>query len=758
MITNRLQILLRAAIASALGLASLGTGAAVATPSVTAPDDDSGTVTVEVTPSAPTITPDGAMTFDISVENGTDKRLEAGSVVISTDDVALDSPEELSAWLNGEADAAGNEVLTVPVPEINAGSSYTSTPLPVTPGTLEIGQEYAAYPVGALYTAGDTSADARSTVVVTPAEGVPTRQVTVVMPMTVPPASTGLIDAETLELYTGVNGLLTRQLDAVANRAVVIGIDPMIIVSIRALGTSAPESAVAWLERLDSAANETFALQYGDADVTAQSQAGVATLLAPTSFSWALDPANFSQTEGELPGEDGVTPNTEAPEDPGTGTPGTDPTGESGGEPSGGQTDEAEPTPTGTGTPSPTVTPAPEDQVPTLAELLGWDYTYTGIVWPGADTLTAADLPVLAASGATTTIVSSRNVEFGEGESSAWAAAGDAAMLVAHANGSDALDRAVKAENDDEQAAAIAELAAQLAVTGVDDDEPILLAVDRGWTGTEALIGDALAALNTLPGVSQTSLRADMSGSAAPASVVDHPVDDTRVTTIGQLMEREPEVAAFATVANDPALVTGRERAELMSLLGVGWQADQDAWLAAVATHGQQTTALLGSVGVVATTPINMISMQTEIPVSVHNDLDQPVTVVLNAHPSNPRLDIDSSVAEEIPALSHETIRIPVEARIGNGEVTLRIQLHSEEGVVIGQTAFIPVDVRADWETIGITVLGAAVGLLFIGGLVRTIMKRRSQRNSAATQADGAADAGEKTDARTGAVQDRSDE
>ena len=67
----------------------------------------------------------------------------------------------------------------------------------------------------------------------------------IAVPITVPASSIGLIDAEALEAYTRPLGVLTRQLDAVFGRQVAIGVDPMIIASIRALGTTAPESAIA---------------------------------------------------------------------------------------------------------------------------------------------------------------------------------------------------------------------------------------------------------------------------------------------------------------------------------------------------------------------------------------------------------------------------------------------------------------------------------------------------------------------------------
>jgi len=720
MITNRL-LPLRAILASALGLASLGAGAgaavvghapaaAVARASHLASanhlDEEGDTLSISLTPSSPTLAPDGTMTYVVSINNNTADDLEAGIARIMTDDSPIESRSDLGSWLNGDAGDVNTEAATVPVPALAAGGSFTSVPVSVSAESLRIGTGFGAYPVELVYTAGDTSADARTTAVVTPADGVPAQRIAVAMPITVPAGSSGLIDADALETYTGPAGVLTKQLNAVIDRPVAIGIDPMIIASIRALGTAAPPSATAWLERLDRAVNEIFPLQYGDADPTVQSQAGASALLAPTSLAWGLDPAAFLPT-----GDEGTDDGT----DDGTGGDGT-------------------PTPTGTPPPTdpvdPTETPAPptDDPVPTLDELLDWDYTMTDVAWPGMDTVVASDLPVLAASGATTTLISSDNVSYGDEDASPWASSDTAALLVADAQASDALTRAASEIAPNNHAIALGDLAALLAVVQTDESSPILLAFDRGWKATGDRLSDTISALQSMPGYVPTTLSALTDGAATPVTIADKPQDAGRVSTASHLIAREADVERFATVAEDPSLITGRERAELMSLLAVSWRSQPNEWAAATAGHDTETTELFGTVAIASTTPVNMIANQTNIRVPVRNDLTQPVTVILRASPSNPRLDIDAPSAQVIPAQSVESVTIPVVARLGNGDVTLRLDLFTTANEQIGQTVLMPVNVRADWETIGLVVLIVVVVVLFVGGLVRTILKRRAHK------------------------------
>src|SRR5690606_8396680 len=84
-----------------------------------------------------------------------------------------------------------------------------------------------------------------------------------------------------------------------SGRDVTMAIDPMILASIRSLGTSAPESATSWLTRLAEGRNESFALEWSDANPVLSLQAGREVLSAPVV---PVDPTLFSP-EGSDPVE-----------------------------------------------------------------------------------------------------------------------------------------------------------------------------------------------------------------------------------------------------------------------------------------------------------------------------------------------------------------------------------------------------------------------------------------------------------------------
>jgi hypothetical protein len=82
-------------------------------------------------------------------------------------------------------------------------------------------------------------------------------------------------------------------------------------------------------------------------------------------------------------------------------------------------------------------------------------------------------------------------------------------------------------------------------------------------------------------------------------------------------------------------------------------------------------------------------------------------------------------------------VHVPVRA-IGSGDVDLQVEVLAPSGAVVAGPTSFSVRVRAGWETAGTAVVAAAIALLFIGGIWRTVRRGRS---SARTTDEGVADA-----------------
>ncbi|SDY72496.1 hypothetical protein SAMN05216554_1302 [Herbiconiux ginsengi] len=680
-----------------------------------APATPTTTVALSVAPAGNgVVTPGADLPVTVEVANPGPDTIAEGTIDIVLERSALTSASAYDAWVAGPADDAPADddlvtVATAPSAAVPLGATH-SVQLTVPADRLALG-EWGSYGLEARLTVdGVVVADTRSAIVWNdPATTTPAAaDVTVIAPLTSIASTTGLIPAATLETFTSETGVLTRELDAVIDRPVTIAVDPRIIVSIRALGSTAPDSAVGWLERLDAASNPIIPLTFGDSDIAAERQAGAPGVLEPTSFAYALNPANFTDVDELI-------------------------------EPA------ATPTPAPTGTPSPTPTPAPA-AVPTLEQLTDWDYTSTAIAWPRAGSVVSADLPFFAQSGLTTSILDSTQLSAGEGGAlDAVVSVGDQTALVADHGISTALQDALAANSDARRGQALSQLSASLAIAagaggGADADSgtsgrPVLAVLDRTAMNLTDL-DQVLGALQSLPWASTAPLQNLLSETPTQSvTLIDAAESADRVGQIQRLLGASQSIDSFSSVLADPQVLTGENRADLLALLSNSWVPNEGGWNVAVQGSLDATTKTLGSVQMIDGSNINLLSNQAPLPVTLSNELPYPVTVLVHVTPSNGRLLVEQNDVEvTIEASSRKGAQIPVTA-VANGAVTLNIQLLSTTGVLISTPSPVVVNVSAEWETWGTVLFAILVVLVFGFGIVRNILRRRKKRRTEDTEA-----------------------
>ena len=704
--------------AAAAVLLSLALTVAVAVPSaavhasVAEPASDAGPSVAIAADNGGVLGPSQALSVSVTISNGTGSPIEPGSIELWIDAAPLTTRTELATWLGGSAAPATVRVVgNSPTSLIEPGTTYTYR-ITATAASLPFKGRPAAstFGIGASVTSGSVVvAGAHGDVVWNPGphNRTPATKVAVVMPITVPVRVTGIISAADLTSYTSPNGVLTRELAAaIAEPEVTLGIDPMIIASIRALNTAAPPSALQWLHQLDGVPNPTFALQYGDADPVTEVHAGATKLLAPTSLTFALDPANFKTAPTPV------------------------------GEP---QSPLAAPTPTATPTPG-----ASGPQLPSLNSLLAWPYTMNGVAWPADGTVRPSDLATLSSRGLHTTIISSSNTNMPTMPVTPSAAftAGDETAVAADSALSTAMRNAQAAQDQVELSSALADMNAQLQLisAGGQAGRTIVVTLGRQTPGNGGDLIRALGDVSSSPWARAATLQDAMSATPTADVTVKSPAEDAaRTTSAGELLKSESSVDAFATVLDDPSSLIGQTRAQLLTTLGVGWEEPHNNWPGAVVQTLKVNNTALASVSIAGTVNVNLVGTQGSIPFTINNTLSShAVTVVISASPSNNRLEIDGETTKRIEADSRSTVLVPVKAELGNGRVTLTLQLYSKTGVSIGVPANVPVEVHADWEGIGAVIVGSILVLLFGFGIVRNILRRR--RRDDVGVAEGSAD------------------
>ncbi len=609
-------------------------------------------------------------------------------VALSLGRGALTDDAALQRWLSGDATGVSvQQVATGTVDATSSGSQTTMTlSVPATDASLA-GLAAGVYPVQV--TAAGLSA---TSVIVVPADTGAQTPIALVVPITAAPMTRGLLTANELAELTAVDGALSAQLDAVDGTGATLAVDPAIPAAIRVLGSAAPPTAVAWLQRLLGLPNDRFALQFGDSDVASQLRAGLSGPLAPTSLQTYMSAVDFTQS---------------APAVSAASTP----------------------------DPSPASTPG-QPTYPSTAALLDIGTSTPNVYWPATGSAGSDTVAALGALGSADdpahVLVPSTSVAGGARQAAA--SVGGVSTPVYDAEVSRALADAA-GQNDAtfrgaSLAAAQGYLALARATTGA---QPVLAVLDRGTDRSRVSLRATLGLIATAPGFAGSRLAAVASSPASEITLTDPVVDDARVGDVGALLDDEQVIDRFATILDQPELLTGRERAEVLQVTSISWTGD--AARQAVSDHRDATRTTLDSVGILSS-DFRLVSSSAPLRPWVRNDLPWPVTVVLSVRPDDARLRVQPRTTVDAQASANTRVEVPVEARIANGEVSVDLQLFSPSGEPIGQPQAVDVEVRAEWESIGLIVIIVLVVAFLSLGVVRTVARRR---RAAVAPSDGAA-------------------
>ncbi len=604
------------------------------------------------------------------------------------------SRDELAAWF---ADDAADDPADIPS---DAATVVTETLSSLAPGSSAVldlavagerpGLSGAFGARTALVTAqGDggtiTVADRTALVWVPSAGTVPSVNTTFVAALSTPGNRSALLSADDVNALTSEAGDLTRLLDAVAGRPVLVGIDPRVIASIRALGTSASADALAFLDRLERLPNETFLLPWADADPVSTLAAAGVPLPAPEGGGAALTPDNSG------PGDE----------------PSASPTLSSTG-------DETE----GTGSADDSAAAA---SAAALAELSDWPVSLTGWSWLGAEGLDVETLDALAESGTSTAVVPSSAIGGEPVVQSAAVLLGadDALATAAHS--------ASLADSQQVHDAGLARVGALLAATARDGAPFALIELSREELARSDRLVSTIAQTIMLPWADSADASSARANPAVQEDLNGESIDDLRATAIDDALDAERADRRFAEIAESPSFITDVRRLELLAALSQGWGERSAIELDRfVVASGE----LRRSVQVVESSAILLLADRTSLPITVQNDLEVPVRVFVRVDPDTGRLRVlDSNVETLVEPQSQTRAVVPVES-VTNGDVRITVSVRDAEGREIGTPTRVALDLQAGWETLGVLIVGGATLLLLVVGITRDLRKRERRREA----------------------------
>lgn len=632
-----------------------------------------GEVTVELDAVTPgVLAPDGTLTVTATVANGTDETLASPDVELGFDRSAMATRSALESWATAETLRGIGARVGLERPGSLPPGATTQVTFTVPAADLGLTTRSDWGPRGIavrVSDGGDRLAAVRSFVVWAPPGDVPPVRLSTVAAVTGPPVDPDPVAYdEALAVATGPDGRLGELLDATAGASDVGWVvDPALVAAAQA---SSDPAVTAWAERLLEASQgrTTFALRAYDPDVAAYAHAG-------------------------LPLPDG------------TPLPGTDP-------------QPAAPT------------------TPTAPGAASWR---TDLAWPADPVPDLTTTALAASSGATTVVVGgdalapdSSLTYTPTGTAGVSTPAGDVTALVP-----DPVLTRVVAAGGAADPVATQRLLAETAVIARErpaEARHVLVALPRGWDPDAEAFQARLAALEAAAWVDVAPvdelLAAPVPGDARTPLPDDTPAEgEIPPSQLHALDRTRAELAAYATLVPDPAALTRPLEPDFVTPAAVAYRAAPEARDAAVQHAAQAAQNVMDGVSIQRGSPILLLAEEQSLPVRVANELPQDVEVQVVLRPDDPRLKAPQRPTTTVPAGSEVTVPVAVEA-FGSGNVTVDVEVVSaaDPSVRVAEPAEFVVRVRAEWESVGTTVVGALLAIAMVAGIWRTVRRGRSPR------------------------------
>jgi hypothetical protein len=228
-------------------------------------------------------------------------------------------------------------------------------------------------------------------------------------------------------------------------------------------------------------------------------------------------------------------------------------------------------------------------------------------------------------------------------------------------------------------------------------------------------------------------LAAATATTSTQATIVPKPESAARLSTVAQLLNAEAQAGSFSSVLSDPTKITGERRLSLLAILANPWTTDP-TWSEVTKKYVAASNKLLDSVSLAKSSSAIITATNSNLPITVSNQLDWPVTVYVTVRSPTGILSIPSERVElTIEAQSQAKANVPVRSN-ANGNAILKVSLSSATNVSIAGPVPLNVDVQAGWETAFTAVVAALLIGIFAFGIYRNIARRRKAKKAKASQ------------------------
>lgn len=356
----------------------------------------------------------------------------------------------------------------------------------------------------------------------------------------------------------------------------------------------------------------------------------------------------------------------------------------------------------------------------------------TDIAWPVAGSATKNGLRALKKSGNSTAILSdgqqpsitgihddahSQTTITDDGESTIDTLISDTKLT----------DMSAEAIAEDNPAGALSELVAESAV--IQSEAPYRtrsLFVPLPRAAASANWEQTVEELSSAPWIAPTGVdRILDSGSEARGLLrTEADAPHIRKRAVESLAMTRANQADFNSVFSDRDSADIRLDRELLTCTSAAWTLGRNANICAGQAR-EQSENLMDSLHLRKGSSVLLVTGEkTTIPVTIVNDSPAEATLRIRMKPNTPQLRAQETETVKVPAAETMRVDVPVEG-LANADVPTTIEMVTADEVVLPKQESLMVRVRADWENIGTAVIGLALAVVFVIGLIKTISRGR---------------------------------
>jgi uncharacterized protein DUF6049 len=273
----------------------------------------------------------------------------------------------------------------------------------------------------------------------------------------------------------------------------------------------------------------------------------------------------------------------------------------------------------------------------------------------------------------------------------------------------------------------------------------LVAAPPRRWNPSLSLAEALLNETATAPWLRPATLASIVAGGPAPGSPVrrappSHPVSRGELT--GSLLRQVRGALVAQVHLLDSILTTGGHgylSTAVDAVESSAWRGGRRAQRPATQLLRHELSFVQGKLAQVRITVSSRVTLggkAGDVPVSVRNDLSQPVTVQVKA-----RVSAEDQVTiapykrlVKVPAKSQITVRIPVRAAAA-GSKTLTLWLATPEGAALGRPTSLTVT-ATHFGTLAIVIISVALVVFVLSAAARAIRRGGPQDGSAGAEAE----------------------